>query len=377
MALDSASSAIPAGIASLSISQSGLSTCLPLPGKYEDLKMPPFDPAVHLAFEAPSARHSFTELGLKRPKNTPDMCFTEPFQLFSEEGVRMIRRDLLRKDVLEKHLSSWDRAPCIISGHEETATWISTMWKHPAVVDCVSKACGIPLKILGRRGEIGHVNVQLGPEGVEGVYKLQDTPSPPLEEADVKTSRYDEVLTDSWHRDSTQVVCVVMLSDTSTMVGGETAIDAGNGQILKARGAKMGGAVIMQGCHTPHAALRAMNAAERISMVTSYHFVDPDLDDSGTSLRSVEPAKEDSPFNYDHFLLHKLLKLRERIDVAIEKVRSREGSDEGVKREDVEPWVEEQIKFLKHTAWEMFERHPKYTYKDVPEDALRKYLSHV
>jgi hypothetical protein len=47
------------------------------------------------------------------------MCFTEPFQLFSEEGIRMIRRDLLRKKVLDKHMSAWERAPCFIGGHEE------------------------------------------------------------------------------------------------------------------------------------------------------------------------------------------------------------------------------------------------------------------
>jgi hypothetical protein len=87
--------------------------------KNKESDMPPFDPVIHLAFEPPSARHSFTELGLPRPTNTPDMCFTEPFQLFSEEGVRMIRRDLLRKEVLDKHLSAWDRAPCYVGGQEE------------------------------------------------------------------------------------------------------------------------------------------------------------------------------------------------------------------------------------------------------------------
>lgn len=91
--------------------------CSPLSD--EDLfTMPPFDPAIHLAFEPPAARHSFTELSLPVPRNAPDMCFTEPFQLFSDEGVRMIRRDLFRKELLDKHLRSWERAPAYISGHE-------------------------------------------------------------------------------------------------------------------------------------------------------------------------------------------------------------------------------------------------------------------
>lgn len=79
--------------------------------------MPKFDPAIHLAFTPPTARHSFTELGLSKPDNVPDICFTEPFQLFSEEGVRMLRRELFRKEFLDKYMRSWERAPCYIGGH--------------------------------------------------------------------------------------------------------------------------------------------------------------------------------------------------------------------------------------------------------------------
>lgn len=83
------------------------------------VSMPPFDPKIHLAFEPPKRFHSFSQLGLERPHNAPDYCHSEPFQLFSEEGVRMIRRELLSKHVLDKHLMSWPRAPCIISYHDE------------------------------------------------------------------------------------------------------------------------------------------------------------------------------------------------------------------------------------------------------------------
>lgn len=86
---------------------------------YPHIEMPPFDPAIHLAFQPPTARHSFTELNLTKPAMAPDMCFTEPFQLFSDEGIRMIRRDLLRKEVLDKHLTAWERAPCTIAGAED------------------------------------------------------------------------------------------------------------------------------------------------------------------------------------------------------------------------------------------------------------------
>lgn len=141
------------------------------------------------------------------------------------------------------------------------------MWYHPAVTECISQAFGFPLKILGRKGEVGYVNVQLGPEGKDGVYKLQETPSAPFEAITTPAAPLSGPMTDSWHRDSTQVVVVVMLSDTSTMMGGETAIKTGSGEVLKARGGRAGTAVVMQGGNTLHAALRAENMRERIRYV--------------------------------------------------------------------------------------------------------------
>jgi len=60
-------------------------------------EIPRFDPRIHLNFKPPTARYSFTELGLEKPRNAPDVCYTEPFQLFSEEGVRVLRREIFRK----------------------------------------------------------------------------------------------------------------------------------------------------------------------------------------------------------------------------------------------------------------------------------------
>jgi hypothetical protein len=42
-----------------------------------------------------------------------------------------------------------------------------------------------------------------------------------------------------WHTDSYPFVCVLMLSDCTNMVGGETALRTGNGEILKVRGPEM------------------------------------------------------------------------------------------------------------------------------------------
>lgn len=39
-----------------------------------------------------------------------------------------------------------------------------------------------------------------------------------------------------WHRDSYPFVCVLMMSDTTDMIGGETALRTGTGEIRKVRG---------------------------------------------------------------------------------------------------------------------------------------------
>jgi hypothetical protein len=39
-----------------------------------------------------------------------------------------------------------------------------------------------------------------------------------------------------WHRDSYPFVCVLMMSDTTGMVGGETALRTGTDEIKKVRG---------------------------------------------------------------------------------------------------------------------------------------------
>ena len=83
--------------------------------------VPDFDPAIHLAFQPPTQRHTFQDLGLPTPQNTPDLCYTEPFRLFSEEGVRILRREMLSKQMLDKYLRSWDRAPAYMAGHEKVA----------------------------------------------------------------------------------------------------------------------------------------------------------------------------------------------------------------------------------------------------------------
>lgn len=220
----------------------------------------------------------------------------------------------------------------------------------------------------------------LGKEGLAGVYKMNEHPAaplPPSRLSEIEKSQYDDIPIDAWHKDMVPVVCVLMLSDTSTMEGGETAIKTGDGSIIKARGANLGGCCLMQGGYTEHSALRATNAAERVSMVTSYCFAEPDADDCCTTLKSCDPVNDDMSMLLNIFMEYKLARLRDRCQSAIDKLHQSKGDGKLLTKDDVEPWVKEQITFLKHSAWELCERIPNYRHKDMPEGALRVYLSDV
>ncbi|KAM0420990.1 hypothetical protein ACHAPT_011233 [Fusarium lateritium] len=345
------------------------------------LPIPQFDPAIHLNFQPPAARHSFTELGLPVPKGCPDICYTDPFQLFSAEGIRMIRREVFQRSFLDKYMRSWERAPCVITGHsvnKEDGTFMKQAWNHPITRAAVNLAFGAELKLQSGDSDMGYINVQLGPEGLPGVYKTTEEPAQPLSELDTsQMSEFDSVPVDAWHKDQTPVVLVLMLSDTSTMVGGETAVRTGDGTIIKSRGAAIGGAVIMAGGYLEHAALRAENCSERLSMVNSYTYQNPNADDSATTLKGIHINSDSHPRWKNNIMAQKLTRLRDRCDSAILAIERRQDNGETPDREEVEDWLKDQIYMLKHTAWEMFERIPNYVGKEIPEGALKEYLSDI
>ncbi|EGU86513.1 hypothetical protein FOQG_12858 [Fusarium oxysporum f. sp. raphani 54005] len=352
-----------------------------LPRATKGYNIPRFDPQIHLNFKPPAARYSFTELGLDKPRNAPDVCYTEPFQLFSEEGVRVMRREIFRKEFLDKYMRSWSRAPCYIGGHSansEEASFIKQAWYHPATQAAIDEAFGTGLKPLERHCDIGYANVQLGEGGTAGVYKYNEIPAKPQPPSKAATgiskSQWDDVPIDGWHKDQVPVVCVVMLSDISNMQGGETAIRTGQGNLIKARGANLGGAVLMQGGNLEHAALRASNCSERVSMVTSYCFANPDLDDSRTTLKSADFENEDmNALKYAH-LDYKLKRLRDRVNLACERVARQRAGNAELNRDEIDGWVKEQVGFLKQTSWELFERDESLMGLEMPDGILRDYL---
>jgi hypothetical protein len=100
--------------------------------------------------------------------------------------------------------------------------FIFEAWKHPETLSIVSKIAGVDL-VPVMDYEIGHINLS-----IPGEKKQYDNKSMISEED-------DEPIV-GWHRDSYPFVCVLMMSDTTGMVGGETALRTGTGEIKKVRG---------------------------------------------------------------------------------------------------------------------------------------------
>ena len=169
----------------------------------------------------------------------------------------------------------------------------------------------------------------------------------------------DDRLVDDWHVDSYQFVCVVMLSDASTMAGGETAIETGSGKVVKMRAAQMGGGVVLQGGYTKHAAFRTIGANERVTMVTSFRPKSLTLRDHST-LRNIDFETSDMTEVHYQFASYRLKLVSDRIEDMLQKFTERKKNlkegQELILRDELDGFVEEQVYHLRQTVYEMFDR---------------------
>ena len=123
--------------------------------------------------------------------------------------------------------------------HERCAPFIYDAWKSPEVLGIISKIAGIDL-VPVMDWEIAHINIAVQSEEekakeLEIVHRNADEGV-----ADCALEEDDKPVVD-WHTDSYPFVCVTMLSDCTTMVGGETMLRKGNGGTVKVRGPQMVG----------------------------------------------------------------------------------------------------------------------------------------
>lgn len=102
------------------------------------------------------------------------------------------------------------------------AKFVAEAWKSRQTLEIVSRIAGIDL-VPVIDYEIGHINIS-----IPGTIKKD-------KDGVIITEEDDQAVVD-WHRDSYPFVCVLMMSDTTGMVGGETALKTGTGSVMKVRG---------------------------------------------------------------------------------------------------------------------------------------------
>lgn len=120
------------------------------------------------------------------------------------------------------------------------APFVYDVWKNPETLAIVSQIAGIDL-VTEMDFEIGHINISVKSEKQKDE-ELRAYAEKTQAEADEGIGgcpwEDDKPIVD-WHTDSYPFVCVTMLSDCTNMIGGETALRTGTGDILKVRGPQM------------------------------------------------------------------------------------------------------------------------------------------
>lgn len=102
-------------------------------------------------------------------------------------------------------------------------------WHNPEVLEIISNIAGIDV-VPVMDFEIGHINISVNSKEDQAATKKA------LAASKDSSANDDDGAIVGWHTDSYPFVCVLMLSDCTEMVGGETALRTGTGEIMKVRG---------------------------------------------------------------------------------------------------------------------------------------------
>lgn len=216
-----------------------------------------FDPQKHLAYVAPSRVYTMEEIGLPKDSGISPIAVSEPFQLFTSEAIAKMRQEVLSPEVMQNCQYSSNISHGQLRGFANKYVWrfpqtssfkefnsftryapfTYALWKHPQTLAVISKIAGIEL-VTEMDLEIAHINLSVKTEGErqKEIAEFNDRAQFEADEGVAGCPWEDETPIVGWHRDSYPFVCVTMLSDCTNMVGGETALRTGSGEIMKVRG---------------------------------------------------------------------------------------------------------------------------------------------
>ncbi|RMZ92677.1 hypothetical protein DV736_g98, partial [Chaetothyriales sp. CBS 134916] len=307
-----------------------------------------FDAAKHLNYRPPKKVWTMEDIGLANRGVSPN-AVSEPFQLFTEGAVKQMRAEVLSKAVLENCSYSSNLAHHQLRGMvPEYAPFVYDTWRSPEVLSIVSKIAGIEL-VPQMDFEIAHINISISTEEDKTV-AAQVIQEKEQRDADEGVSgcpweaEDNEAPIVDWHTDSYPFVCVTMLSDCSNMIGGETALRTGSGDIMKVRGPGKGHAVVLQGRYIEHQAMKVIGVRERISMVTSFRPKSVFAKDD-TVLTTVRPVSDLDELYYQ-YTEYRLEMLEERIRAHLKEIRDRKRARRGFNTASTKGFIAEQQSFL-------------------------------
>jgi hypothetical protein len=293
---------------------------------------PQFDPDKHMIFTNPPTVLSMEEFGFANDVGVSPVAATFPFPLFSSDAIHIMRSEIAKPEVRVGYRFSSNIANHQLRGYaRQHAPFTYAAWNHPATAAVVSKLAGIDL-IPWSDYEIAHINLS-----------VPTAHDPTLLENDVPIL--------DWHTDSYPFVCILMLSDCTNMIGGETALRTANGNTVSIRYPTKGYAMILQGRYITHRALRALGVEERITAVTSWRPRSPFVKDDST-LRTVRPVSDLNELYFD-FTKYRLDIMKQRLEHTLATMCANRQAGKKFDTPGLKTCLDESVEFLVRTRNEL------------------------
>ncbi|KAI9773390.1 MAG: hypothetical protein M1840_007605 [Geoglossum simile] len=236
------------------------------------------------------------DIGLKDIGISP-VAVAGPFPLFSGEAVKAMEKELLSTDVPNNCRYGSGPSFRVWGACPDYAKISDSIWKHRQTLETISLVAEVSLTIV-MDIEICHTNVHQEENNAEG----------------------EPII--GWHKDGYPFVCIVMLSDTSSMVGGCLELKGGTGDIITIPKMEQGSAIILQGRHIKHRVSYCAN--RRVTAVTSFRPFSSFLQDD-TRLTTAKAISPRSRLYYEFFIYREsvvIIRLEEATRILSEEPES-------------------------------------------------------
>lgn len=319
-------------------------TCQDLYEKYGDVSSIKFDPKLHLTYYSAdpmqqqkfhdTRRLTMEELSLSNKNQISQVGVSDPFALFTDEAVDIMKMEILKKETFMEYArisrSSTSGRDCTLRGYVKDEDQVLCpfsyeAWTHPKTMELISIMAGVELEPV-MEYEIAQANISVN--SVENAEKEKEQH---LRESSMRGDNDGQKIPAvvGWHYDSYPFVCVLMLSDTSCLIGGETYLRMGDSKVARVDGPQKGYACVLQGRLIQHLASKPIGGSERITSVTSYRAKNPLLHE-GSVLSTVKPEVNwGSRYNtfYPEWIKYRSAIVKERIDALVEGINGEESFD--------------------------------------------------